>query len=89
MAWLVRGDYAFNEYNLSTNFQLTVSYKLPSGSTKTYSSSDGGVQRPATYRSLQSISIPSGVNSVTVTIERIRDTGDRLVLGYNMHKMAQ
>ena len=89
IAWLVRGDYALNEYNLSSNFQLTISYKLPSGSTKTYSSSDGGIQRPATYRSLQSINIPSGVNSVTVTIERFRDTGDRLVLGYNMHKMAQ
>ena len=89
IAWLVRGDYAFNEYNLSTNFQLTISYKLPSGSTKTYSSSDGGIQRPATFRSLQPISIPSGVNRVTVTIERIRDTGDRIVLGYNRHKMAK
>lgn len=88
IAWLVRGDYALNEYNLSSNFQLTISYKLPSGSTKTYSSKDGGIQRPATYRSLKPIDIPAGVNSVTVTIERIRDTGDRLILGYNRHKFA-
>lgn len=88
IAWLVRGDYALNEYNLSSNFQLTISYKLPSGSTKTYSSKDGGIQRPATYRSLKPIAIPAGVNSVTVTIERIRDTGDRLILGYNRHKFA-
>lgn len=89
IAWLVRGDYALNEYNLSTNFKLTVSYKLPSGSTKTFSSSDGGINRPATYRLLPSINIPSGVSKVTVTIERTKDTGDRIVLGYNRHKKAK
>ena len=87
IAWLVRGDYALYEYNLSTNFKLTISYTLPSGSTKTYSSSDGGISRPATYRSLKNITIPSGVSSVTVTIERTKDTGDRIILGYNKHKM--
>ena len=88
IAWLVRGDYVLDNQKLSTNFKLTISYTLPSGSVQTYSSTDGGYSRPATFRVLKPISIPSGVSNVTVTIERTTDTGDRLVLGYNRHKMA-
>ena len=85
IAWLVRGDYALYENNLSSNYTLTISYKLPSGSTKTHAQTK---ILPATYRAFKGISIPEGVYSVTVTIERIRDTGDRIVLGYNMHQSS-
>ena len=88
-ALLVSKNYDLDKQKLSTNFKLTISYTLPSGNTQTYSSTDGGYSRPATFRVLKPISIPSGVSNVTVTIERTTDTGDRLVLGYNKHKMAQ
>ena len=84
IAWLVRGDYALYDYNLSSRFRLTISYKLPSGKTIPHTTSD---VRLRTFVNAKRISIPDGVNKVTVTIERTRNTGDRIILGYNMHKM--
>ena len=84
IAWLVRGDYAVHEKVLSTEFNLTVSYKHPSGKTEIFKQQ---AYKIATYRHFPRVSIPAGVNKVTVTIERTRNTNDRIILGYNMHKM--
>ena len=84
IAWLVRGDYAISEKNLSAKFKLTVSYMLPSGEPKEKTNRD---EHPYTFEYIKRITIPAGVNKVTVTIERTRNTGDRIILGYNMHKM--
>jgi hypothetical protein len=80
IAWLVRGDYAFNEKHLSSNYTLEI-YNRKTGALLK-SSND----RLATHRVIN-YTIPQGVTQITTKIKRIRNTGDRVIIGYNRHKV--
>lgn len=86
IAWLVRGDYAIESENLSSNYQLNI-YNAATGSILASSLKLTSTKRMATYRKLD-FTVPAGVNQVRIEITRTRNTGDRIILGYNMHKLA-
>ncbi len=84
IAWLVSGNYTYNEHSLQSNYKMTVRYKnyqTQQGYTPPSTSS----QVSATYRMLN-ITIPSTVSQIEVEIQRVKNSGDRVVLGYNLHK---
>ncbi|SHK58235.1 hypothetical protein [Fibrobacter sp. UWB12] len=84
IAWLVSGDYTLNEKSLQSNYKMTIRYKNYSTHSG-YTSPTTSTISPSTYR-LLSVTIPSTVTQIEVVIERVKNTGDRVVLGYNIHK---
>jgi hypothetical protein len=85
IAWLVSGNYTYNERTLQSNYKITIRYKNYSTHSG-YTPPSSSTTYPGTYR-LVTTTIPSTVNQVEVVIERLRNTGDRVVLGFNMHKV--
>ncbi len=80
IAWLVRGDYALTERNISSNFTFKI---LNASNNKTIFSSQTNL---ATYR-YGEFTVPEGVKEIKVEITRTRNKGDRIILGYNLHKV--
>jgi hypothetical protein len=81
IAWLVRGDYALNESEVSSNYTLTIK---DSKTGKILNTPENSV---ATYRFAELI-IPAGVTQLKFEIKRIKNTGDRIILGFNLHKVS-
>ena len=83
IAWLVSGRYANENRHLSSNYQLRI-LNNNTGALIAETTSAAGL---ATFRH-QSITVPSGVTQLKIEIVRTRNTGDRVILGYNMHKVT-
>ena len=80
IAWLVRGDYALTERNASSNFTFKI---LNASNNQTIFTSQTNL---ATYR-YGEFTVPEGVKKIKVEITRTRNKGDRIILGYNLHKV--
>lgn len=84
IAWLVRGDYAMENRHLSSNYIFSV-YNNQTGaliSTTMYPAANF----LAAHRVIE-MTVPQGVSKIRVDIKRKRNTGDRVILGYNIHKV--
>ena len=84
IAWLINGRYAWENRNLSSRYNLRI-YDDATGKKITENTSTLTL---TTFRSNE-INIPSDVSRIRVEIERNRNTGDRVILGFNMHKVTQ
>ena len=84
IAWLVSGNYTYNEKTLQSNYKMTVRYKNYQ-TQQGYTPPSTSTQTPSTSRMLN-ITIPSTVTQIEVEIQRVKNSGDRVVLGYNLHK---
>lgn len=85
IAWLVRGDYAMEQRHLSSNYIFSV-YNNQTGaliSTTMYPAAN----YLAAHRVIE-MTVPQGVSKIRVDIKRKRNTGDRVILGYNIHKVT-
>jgi len=87
IAWLVRGDYALDPAfkNISSNFRLNI-YDANTNRIITSSLKTGMLEKPSTFRKVE-FTTPSATTKIKVEIERIKNTGDRIILGYNKHKV--
>ncbi|WP_173474888.1 hypothetical protein [Fibrobacter succinogenes] len=83
IAWLVSGRYANEARHLSSNYQLRI-LNNQTGALIAQTTSSAGL---ATFRQ-KSITVPAGVTQLKIEIKRTRNTGDRVILGYNMHKVT-
>lgn len=83
IAWLVSGRYANENRHLSSNYQLRI-LNNNTGALIAETTSAAGL---ATFRQ-KSITVPAGVTQLKIEIKRTRNTGDRVILGYNMHKVT-
>ena len=85
IAWLVNGAYAYSQKHISSDFNIVIydnatGTKLAQALKPSYSLSN--------TRSLE-LNVPSNVSKIKVEITRSRNTGDRVILGFNMHKVTQ
>ena len=81
IAWLVRGDYALTERNISANYTFKI---INDNTGKVILNSSVDL---ATFR-YGEFTVPEGVTRIRVEITRSRDRGDRIILGYNLHKVS-
>ena len=84
IAWLIQGRYAWNNKSLSTKYTFRI-YDDATGKKLAENISETS-QSTLRY---SEIDIPSNVSRIRVEIERTRNTGDRVILGFNMHKVTQ
>ncbi|MDY6332836.1 MAG: hypothetical protein SPL52_15160 [Fibrobacter sp.] len=84
IAWLVRGDYAMTERHLSSIYQIKI-YNNQNGAQLATSEH---LKTIATQRYLD-LNIPTGVSKIKIEIIRTRNKGDRVIIGYNLHKITQ
>ena len=81
IAWLVRGDYALDENDLSSNYTMEI-YNNKTNTLLATSSTD-----LATYRYIE-LDVPSDVTEISVRITRTQNkANDRIILGYNLHRI--
>ena len=83
IAWLVSGEYAWRNKHLSSKYTFRI-YDDATGRKLTESSETN--QSTLRYKA---IDIPSNVSKIRIEIERTQNTGDRVILGFNMHKVTQ
>lgn len=83
IAWLVSGEYARRNKHLSSKYTFRI-YDDATGRKLTESSETN--QSTLRYKA---IDIPSNVSKIRIEIERTQNTGDRVILGFNMHKVTQ
>ena len=84
IAWLVQGRYTWDNKTLSSKY----AFRIYDNATGTKLAENISETSQSTLR-YSEITIPSGVSKIRVEIERIRNTGDRVILGFNMHKVTQ
>ena len=84
IAWLVSGKYAWENKLLSSQYSFKI-YNVATGKEIAQNTSTA-IQRTIRYNE---IDIPSNTSKIRVEIERTRNTGDRVILGFNMHKVTQ
>ena len=84
IAWLIQGRYAWDNKSLSTKYTFRI-YDDATGKKLAENISETS-QSTLRY---SEIDIPSNVSRIRVEIERNRNTGDRVILGFNMHKVTQ
>lgn len=84
IAWLVSGEYAWKTKTLSSKY----TFKILDDATgrKLAEGTPGSRQSTLIY---EEIDIPSNVSKIRIEIERTQNTGDRVILGFNMHKVTQ
>ena len=84
IAWLVQGRYTWDNKLLSSKYAFRI-FDNASGRklAENISQTSQGTLR------YSEITIPSDVSKIRVEIERQRNTGDRVILGFNMHKVTQ
>ena len=81
-AWLIDGKYTLSKKKLSSNYTMTI-YDKATGNI--LAKSDNGA---STFRKIE-IKAPAGVTQITVEIKRITNAGDRVIIGFNKHKIAR
>ena len=84
IAWLIQGQYAWENKALSSKYAFVI-YDDATGRKLAENGSES-IQSTLRY---SEIDIPSNVSRIRVEIERTRNTGDRVILGFNMHKVTQ
>ena len=86
IAWLVQGRYAWDNKLLSSNYSFEI-YDDATG-TMIAETTSQIFNSQSTLR-YKEIDIPSNVSRIRVEIIRQINTGDRVILGFNMHKVTQ
>ena len=86
IAWLVQGQYAWYNKLLSSNYSFEI-YDDATGTMIAETTSEI-FDSQSTLR-YKEIDIPSNVSRIRVDIIRHINSGDRVILGFNMHKVTQ
>lgn len=86
IAWLVQGRYAWDNKLLSSNYSFEI-YDDATG-TMIAETTSQIFNSQSTLR-YKEIDIPSNVSRIRVEIIRQINSGDRVILGFNMHKVTQ